>query len=264
MSTYIRTMLTKIFGKPQYRVLIMGLDASGKTTILYKLKLGETVTTIPTIGFNVETVTYKRTDLTFWDVGGRDKIRALIRHYFQNTQAIVYVIDANDRERLPEATEGLLKVLPEDELREIPILIYMNKMDLKVSLTQEELIKEMRLNDIRNRPWHVQPCSATHGDGIFEGLDWLMRAINSPSNFIKTQSTETTTENENTYHETNKTLQWLSQEDEDSDEEFIDKFQKHQLLSEQFDHRSLLRIIWSYLQCHNRKETIKSIFQHLL
>ncbi|CAF1018729.1 unnamed protein product, partial [Adineta ricciae] len=251
MSSYIRTMLTKIFGKPQYRVLIMGLDASGKTTILYRLKLGETITTIPTIGFNVESVTYKRTDLTIWDVGGRDKIRALMRHYFANTQAIMYVIDANDRERLPEATEGLLKVLPEDELRGIPILIYMNKMDLKISLTQEELIKEMRLNDIRDRPWHVQPCSATHGDGLFEGLDWLMRAINSPSNFIKTQPTETTTENESAYHETNKTLQWLAQEDEDSDEEFIDKFQKHQLLSEQFDHRSLLRIIWSYLQCHN-------------
>ncbi len=69
----------------------MGLDAAGKTTILYKLKLGEIVTTIPTIGFNVETVEYKNISFTVWDVGGQDKIRPLWRHYFVNTQARVCV-----------------------------------------------------------------------------------------------------------------------------------------------------------------------------
>jgi len=75
--------------RPEMRLLMNGLDAAGKTTILYKLKLGEVVTTIPTIGFNVETVAYKNINLTVWDVGGRDKIRPLWRHYYHNTDALV-------------------------------------------------------------------------------------------------------------------------------------------------------------------------------
>ena len=74
-------------GGKEMRILMMGLDAAGKTTMLYKLKLGEVVTTIPTIGFNVETIEYKNISFTCWDVGGKDKIRPLWRHYFQNTQA---------------------------------------------------------------------------------------------------------------------------------------------------------------------------------
>lgn len=86
---------------------VVGLDAAGKTTILYKLKLGEIVTTIPTIGFNVETVEYKNICFTVWDVGGQDKIRPLWRHYFQNTQGLIFVVDSNDRERIAEAEKEL-------------------------------------------------------------------------------------------------------------------------------------------------------------
>merc|ERR1711952_522747 len=89
-----------LFGKKEMRILMVGLDAAGKTTILYKLKLGEIVTTIPTIGFNVETVEYKNISFTVWDVGGQDKIRPLWRHYFQNTQGLIFVVDSNDRERI--------------------------------------------------------------------------------------------------------------------------------------------------------------------
>lgn len=85
----------------------VGLDAAGKTTILYKLKLGEIVTTIPTIGFNVETVEYKNICFTVWDVGGQDKIRPLWRHYFQNTQGLIFVVDSNDRDRITEAEKEL-------------------------------------------------------------------------------------------------------------------------------------------------------------
>ena len=72
------------FGGQNARILMLGLDAAGKTTILYKLKLNENVSTIPTIGFNVETVTpVKNVTFTVWDVGGQEKIRQLWRHYFQ-------------------------------------------------------------------------------------------------------------------------------------------------------------------------------------
>ena len=93
--------------KEPARILFCGLDAAGKTTILYALKLGEIVTTIPTIGFNVETVNYKNVQLTAWDVGGRDKIRPLWRHYYLNTSALIFVVDSNDRERINEAKEEI-------------------------------------------------------------------------------------------------------------------------------------------------------------
>ncbi|XP_037616714.1 ADP-ribosylation factor 5 isoform X2 [Sebastes umbrosus] len=88
MGLTISGLFARFFGKKQMRILMVGLDAAGKTTILYKLKLGEIVTTIPTIGFNVETVEYKNICFTVWDVGGQDKIRPLWRHYFQNTQVL--------------------------------------------------------------------------------------------------------------------------------------------------------------------------------
>ena len=107
MGLTISSLLTRLFGKKQMRILMVGLDAAGKTTILYKLKLGEIVTTIPTIGFNVETVEYKNICFTVWDVGGQDKIRPLWRHYFQNTQGLIFVVDSNDRDRITEAEREL-------------------------------------------------------------------------------------------------------------------------------------------------------------
>jgi ADP-ribosylation factor 1/2 len=79
------------------------------------------------IGFNVETVQYKNINLTVWDVGGRDKIRPLWRHYYQNTQAVIFVIDSNDRERISEASDELARFLREDELKDATLLVFANK-----------------------------------------------------------------------------------------------------------------------------------------
>merc|ERR1712124_117358 len=107
----------RMISTKEQRILMVGLDAAGKTTILYKLKLGEVVTTIPTIGFNVETVEYKNIRFTVWDVGGQDKIRKLWRHYYQGTQGLIYVVDSNDRDRVEDSREELAKILSEDEMR---------------------------------------------------------------------------------------------------------------------------------------------------
>ena len=88
MGSLFSKVWQRMVGTREMRILMVGLDAAGKTTILYKLKLGEVVNTIPTIGFNVETVEYKNISFTVWDVGGQDKIRPLWRHYFQNTQGM--------------------------------------------------------------------------------------------------------------------------------------------------------------------------------
>ncbi|KAJ6844370.1 ADP-ribosylation factor [Iris pallida] len=94
MGLTFTKLFSRLFAKKEMRILMVGLDAAGKTTILYKLKLGEIVTTIPTIGFNVETVEYKNISFTVWDVGGQDKIRPLWRHYFQNTQGLILLLTA--------------------------------------------------------------------------------------------------------------------------------------------------------------------------
>ncbi|XP_074659046.1 uncharacterized protein LOC141911869 [Tubulanus polymorphus] len=168
-----------LFGKKEMRILMVGLDAAGKTTILYKLKLGEIVTTIPTIGFNVETVEYKNISFTVWDVGGQDKIRPLWRHYFQNTQGLIFVVDSNDRERVGEAKEELNRMLNEDELRDAVLLVFANKQDLPNAMNAAELTDKLGLHHLRNRNWYIQATCATSGDGLYEGLDWLSNQLKS-------------------------------------------------------------------------------------
>ncbi|KAJ8284434.1 hypothetical protein COCON_G00032840 [Conger conger] len=150
---------------------------SGKTTILYKLKLGEIVTTIPTIGFNVETVEYKNISFTVWDVGGQDKIRPLWRHYFQNTQGLIFVVDSNDRERVNEAREELSRMLAEDELRDAVLLVFANKQDLPNAMNAAEITDKLGLHSLRQRNWYIQATCATSGDGLYEGLDWLSNQL---------------------------------------------------------------------------------------
>ncbi|KAL3968100.1 U6 snRNA-associated Sm-like protein LSm2 [Sarotherodon galilaeus] len=156
MGNVFASLFKGLFGKKEMRILMVGLDAAGKTTILYKLKLGEIVTTIPTIGFNVETVEYKNISFTVWDVGGQDKIRPLWRHYFQNTQGLIFVVDSNDRERVNE-----------DELRDAVLLVFANKQDLPNAMNAAEITDKLGLH----------ATCATSGDGLYEGLDWLSNQL---------------------------------------------------------------------------------------
>ncbi|OAQ72632.1 ADP-ribosylation factor GTPase of the ras superfamily [Pochonia chlamydosporia 170] len=177
MGLAFSKIFDKLWGKKEMRILMVGLDAAGKTTILYKLKLGEIVTTIPTIGFNVETVEYKNIQFTVWDVGGQDKIRPLWRHYFQNTQGIIFVVDSNDRDRVVEAREELQRMLNEDELREAILLVFANKQDLPNAMNAAEITDKLGLHSLRQRAWYIQSTCATSGDGLYEGLEWLATTL---------------------------------------------------------------------------------------
>ncbi len=166
------------WGKREARIVMIGLDASGKTTILYNLKLGKVSQTTPTIGFNVETVNYKNVNFTVWDVGGQHKIRPLWRHYYQNTHGIIFVVDSNDRQRIRDndgdsAQEELSRVLSDGELVGKPLLVLANKVDLAHAICPSNLAAELQLSQITNRDWFVQPTVATEGHGLYEGLDWL-------------------------------------------------------------------------------------------
>jgi ADP-ribosylation factor 1/2 len=178
MGLAFSQMFDRWFGKKELRILMVGLDAAGKTTILYKLKLGEVVTTIPTIGFNVETVEYKKISFTVWDVGGQDKIRPLWRHYYQNTHGLIFVVDSNDRDRIENAKEELQRMLNEEELRDAVVLVFANKQDLPNAMSVSEITDKLGLQAMRHRQWFVQSTCATTGDGLYEGLDWLSRTLN--------------------------------------------------------------------------------------
>uniref|UniRef100_A0A7S0QCN5 ADP-ribosylation factor n=1 Tax=Cryptomonas curvata TaxID=233186 RepID=A0A7S0QCN5_9CRYP len=173
MGLAFSRVFQRLFSKQEMRILMVGLDAAGKTTILYKLKLGEIVTTIPTIGFNVETVEYKNISFTVWDVGGQDKIRPLWRHYFANTQGLIFVVDSNDRDRAGEARDELHRMLSEDELRDAVLLVFANKQDLPNAMNASDLTDKLGLASLRQRTWYIQGTCATSGEGLYEGLDWL-------------------------------------------------------------------------------------------
>merc|ERR1711908_185614 len=177
MGNVFGGLFRNLFGKKEMRILMVGLDAAGKTTILYKLKLGEIVTTIPTIGFNVETVEYKNISLTVWDVGGQDKIRPLWRHYFQNTQGLIFVVDSNDRDRIHETKDELHKMLNEDDLRDAVLLVFANKQDLPNAMNAAEITDKLGLHALKQRHWYIQAAIATSGEGLYEGLDWLQANI---------------------------------------------------------------------------------------
>eukprot|EP00808_Paulinella_micropora_P021853 g78331.t1 len=169
--------LMAAWGDKECRILMIGLDAAGKTTVVYKLRLGETVTTMPTIGFNVEEVKYKNLNFVMWDIGGQHKIRALWKHYYQGTDGIIFVVDSNDKLRLEEAREELHLVLSDSLLNSVPLLVLANKQDLPKAAKVQDMAKELSLPQIRGRHWHIQGTSAPTGDGLYEGLDWLHKVI---------------------------------------------------------------------------------------
>ena len=173
--------ITSLFGNSEARIAMLGLDAAGKTTILYKLRIGEVIPTTPTIGFNVETVKYKKIDFTVWDVGGQDRIRPLWRHYLEHTQAIIWVVDSNDRERVCGASdcaaEELAKVLSDPVLDNAALLVLANKQDLPQAMNVSDIAERLGLNNIHNRKWYITGTNAVTGEGLYEGLDWLAATI---------------------------------------------------------------------------------------
>lgn len=164
--------------KADVRVLIAGLDSAGKTTVLYKLKagqkkIGQPVRTIPTMDFNVEQWKYKSKSFSVWDVGGQDGIRPLWRHHLTGTQALVYVVDSNDRQRVRKAAEELHKIMLDHAMRNACLLVFANKCDLPHALPANEISAELQLEQLQARAWHVQPACAVSGEGLWAGLKWL-------------------------------------------------------------------------------------------
>lgn len=166
--------------KMEMRLVVLGLDGAGKTSILFKMKQDEFVSPITTIGFNVETVEHRSLKFTLWDVGGLQKLRPLWRHYYLNTQAVIFVIDSTNIERISEAHEELAKLMAEKRLKDALLLIFANKQDLPSALTVDSLTEKLALHKLCcGRSWNIFACDAHSGEGLHEGLDWLARQLMS-------------------------------------------------------------------------------------
>jgi ADP-ribosylation factor-like protein 1 len=166
------------------RILILGLDNAGKTTIVYKLVSPDNVVSEslpPTIGFNVETVTHKNVKLQVWDLGGQSNIRPYWRCYFPNTNAIIFVVDSADHKRIGTARKEFLKLLEEEELQNAAILVFANKQDLPNAMTAAQVSEGLGLTSIKNRQYHICASVAKEGKGLAKGLDWLTDVIKNGS-----------------------------------------------------------------------------------
>lgn len=169
-----------ISGGKESRILMLGLDAAGKTTILYRIKFNETVNTIPTIGFNVETVSpVPNVTLCVWDVGGQQKVRSLWQHYFCETHGLIFVVDSADRNRLWEARDELFRALQNQYMTPgIPVLILANKQDLPGAMKSAEISEVLELKRLSpQHPWHVQETQAHEGEGLTEAFKVLARMV---------------------------------------------------------------------------------------
>jgi len=159
------------------RILVLGLDNAGKTTILRALSEEDISHITPTQGFNIKSLVHEGFKLNVWDIGGQSTIRPYWRNYFEHTDGLVFVIDSADRNRLREAGEELQTLLEDDKLSGSAVLIFANKQDLLSALPADEISNELNLSLIRDRPWCIMASSAKTGEGLQEGMEWMVQSI---------------------------------------------------------------------------------------
>ncbi|KNC97698.1 small GTP-binding protein domain [Spizellomyces punctatus DAOM BR117] len=268
--------LRTLFGKwlparADRTLLILGLDACGKTTILYRLVLDPTeiITTIPTIGFNVEKTSIKTragtVSVSLWDVGGCDKIRPLWRHYFSGLSGLMYIVDSNDRERFPEAVEEFRAMLTEIAAlsdvgdQRIPVIVIANKQDLPNAMGTLE-IREKFAPTVGNRAFAVYPSRALEPHlsqtGLPEAFEWLTEQIVTP----QAPSVSQPPNPSSTTSLSTKLEEWLLRQD-DPDDVFLSQLDACTL--DTWDHYTHLRIAYLYLTREGRQKGKNLIFDKI-
>merc|ERR1712070_858108 len=121
---------------------------------------------MPTQGFNVKSLLHEGFKLNVWDIGGQKSIRPYWKNYFENTDALIYVVDSSDEKRLDE-----------DALTGVPVLVFANKQDLMSAVPAEEITDKMNLMAVKDRSWQIQPASAKQGTGLEDGMNWMMKQM---------------------------------------------------------------------------------------
>lgn len=163
--------------RKEVKVLCVGLDNSGKTTVLNQLKPEESrvKNVVPTIGFTMETFSHSSICFSTFDMSGQGRYRNLWEHYYKDVNAVIFVLDSSDKLRMPVAKDELDHLLQHNDIKSgnIPILLLANKMDLKDSLTAVACSRHLNLDAITDRSYHICSTNALTGDGLEEAIDWL-------------------------------------------------------------------------------------------
>lgn len=157
------------------KVVMIGLDGAGKTTITYKMKLGETQQTTTTIGLNVETIKHRNTEFLVFDIGG--SARSLWVHYLQDVDVLIWVIDSSEKERLPIIREEIAKVAQMMKNQDFLLAIFLNKQDLPSKLPTHEILQKIGVDEIDVSHMLIQTCSAVSGDGLKDGLEKIVDCL---------------------------------------------------------------------------------------
>ena len=175
LLTILKKMKVK---EKEMRVLILGLDNAGKSTILRQI-MGKDITEIcPTVGFNIETLEFEGFKLNLWDVGGQKSLRSYWRNYFEATDGLIWVVDTSDKRRMIDCKNELHSLLQEERLMGASLLVFANKIDLPNCSPWEEVEKQLQLSKMNDsHHWTVKPCSAFTGENLIEGIRWLVSDI---------------------------------------------------------------------------------------
>ena len=163
----------------QVRILTLGLDNSGKTTIIKSFLSQDPTSTSPTLGFTINTLKYKSNTTNFWDIGGQTTIRSYWRNYFEETDGVIWVVDSSDKLRLNDCKDELHNLLKQEKLAGATLLVFCNKQDINGALNVEEIKNILELDTITTRHWIIMPCCGLNGNGLENGLEWLMDDISS-------------------------------------------------------------------------------------
>ncbi|TFK22196.1 GTP-binding protein [Coprinopsis marcescibilis] len=161
----------------EMRILFLGLDNAGKTTILKKLNNEDISGISPTLGFNIKTFVHRNYTLNIWDVGGQRTLRPYWRNYFEQTDALVWVVDSSDRLRMEDCKQELHSLLTEDRLAGASLLVFANKQDLPGSMSDSEICDALDLRSIKSHHWTIWACSAVTGANLVTGLDWVVNDV---------------------------------------------------------------------------------------
>ncbi|KAL9028348.1 MAG: hypothetical protein Q9196_003275 [Gyalolechia fulgens] len=158
----------------EMRILMLGLDNAGKTTIVKRLMNEDVNTVSPTLGFIIRTIDYEGYKLNIWDVGGQKTLRTYWRNYFEKTDALIWVVDAADRFRTKDCRRELAGLLQEERLMGASLLVFSNKTDIEDSMSDEDIRKALALDAIKTHRWTIIQCSAITGFNLQEGVKWVV------------------------------------------------------------------------------------------
>jgi ADP-ribosylation factor-like protein 3 len=169
----LRTIRNRAKRETVPRILILGLDNAGKTTILKALSSEDPMAEQgPTQGFNLRSIEVSGKKANFCDLGGQRSLREYWNDYYSATDCLVFVVDSTDGRRMEEVQSAFKEVV--ENLPTAPLLVFANKQDLATSKNASEIAELLQLTEQRTRKWHIQGCSAKTGEGLQEGVQWLL------------------------------------------------------------------------------------------